>query len=1195
MKMLVPGSLQRRRIRTSLHCLALLGLLLALCFTPVRLAAQVDQGAITGVVKDSTGATIPDATVKVTSVENGLVLTGKSDSSGVYVFSPLKIGTYKITVQHEGFATVTQENVTVDVQQRRAVDITLSAGNVSEVVDVTAAPPLLQTEEASTGQVIDAKTIDQTPLNGRNWIYIAQLTAGVAPPNGSRGGGKGDFNANGQRAEQNNFILDGIDNNTNVVDFLGGASYVVRPPPDALAEFKVQTGSYSAEFGHSAGAAVNASIKSGTNQIHGNLWEYVRNDAFDVREYFNSNVSKYRQNQFGATLGFPIIKNKLFFFGDTEANRIIFANPHTGLTVPTALMRQGNFSELFDQGFSGASCTPQQVANGSCARTSGIQLYQPGTGGLVPLAGNVLPAAQISPLAQKILNLYPLPNVQNGKFAGNYQTTTNDIDNTFQYDTRMDYNASTHDLAFARWSYTHEPGTRPGQLGPILDGGGFGDTGNIVNLGEQFAFSETHIFNPSLTNEARFGYTYGHFAQLQQNINTDISSQLGLGGIPFGPLNGGLPNVAITGLTSFGSPTFYVSNEYQNNYQILDNITKVIGNHTIHAGVNFQHIRFSTQQPTQSRGSYNFTGRYTSKPGVANTGSAVADFLTDNMQSAAISNLFNTDDVRWNRAAYAEDSWKATSDLTITFGLRYEYAQPYVERHDHQAAFIVNSVGVGTGSATYNIPISQQSVALPTTFTKLLAANNIRLQYTDKRSIVESAKLNFAPRLGLAFSPGSKTAIRAGYGLFFGGLESAGYYPNLGENFPFEFDSNFNPVGNATNTTADCLPGNCPTNGISLTTGFANAISAGLLNAIATPSLRGSDPKVKTPYSQQFNLSVEYSITPKLVASVAYVGSNGRHLIVFPDPNSPATLANPSINTQNLRPFPGFGGSAYSSYAGDSNFNSLQTKIERRTNKGLSYLATYTYGHSLDDAPTPLGSTGDPGYRGTNVLPIQYDYSNSPFDVRHRMTINANWQIPVGRGRGYMNNAPKAVDYVVGGWSLSLVFRAQTGEPFTVGTANYTAAGGASAHAIRVADPFSTTLTPAANGGTTACATKVRTTNNWYNPCAFANPALAATNIPAGAVITGAAALPYLGAPRNNWYGPGYERIDSSLFKSFTTFREQSFQFRLDAFNILNTPAYGLPSTADTSQNGGRITGARAFQNFTPDSRFFQFSGRYFF
>ena len=209
---------------------------------------------------------------------------------------------------------------------------------------------MLQTEEGSTGQVIESKTINDTPLNGRNWVFIAQLTAGVAPANGARGQKGGDFNANGQRAEQNNYIMDGVDNNVNVVDFFNGASYVVRPPPDALAEFKVQTGAYSSEFGHSAGAVVNASIESGTNQIHGSVWEYIRNDAFDVREFFQgpTPIAKYRQNQFGATLGFPIFKNKLFFFGDVEANRIVFGETHSGLSVPTALMRTGNFSELLN-------------------------------------------------------------------------------------------------------------------------------------------------------------------------------------------------------------------------------------------------------------------------------------------------------------------------------------------------------------------------------------------------------------------------------------------------------------------------------------------------------------------------------------------------------------------------------------------------------------------------------------------------------------------------------------------------------------------------------------------------------------------------------------------------------------------------------------------------------------------------------
>ena len=591
--------------------------------------AQQDQGAITGTIQDPTGASVPNAAVTLTNVDTGLVLNVTSDASGNYTFSPLKVGNYKVSATAPGFSTTEQNQVRVDVQSRAEVNVKLNPGAATTTVQVTDAPPLLQTQEASTGQVIQAKTINDTPLNGRNWVFIAQLTAGVAPASGARGQGKGDFNANGQRAEQNNFILDGVDNNTNVVDFLNGASFVVRPPPDALAEFKVQTGAYSAEFGHSAGAVVNASIKSGTNQIHGDLWEYLRNDAFDVKEYFNSKVSKYRQNQFGATLGFPIIKDKLFLFGDAEANRIVFANPKTGITVPTVLMRQGDFSELLN---------PALTSGGKA-----ITLYQPGSGGTQLLScngrQNVYCPGQVNSVAQGVLNLYPLPNTNGANTYNNYNTTVNDTDNTFQWDARADWNVSSKDQMFARHSYLNNPGNRPAPLGNILDGGGFGDTGQIKTFGQNFAFSETHIFTPSFTNEFRFGYNWGHFSFTQPNANKNIAPTLGFGGIPFFKLNGGLPNVSVSGIDHFGSPTFYVSNEFENVFQILDNVTKQVGNHALHAGVDFQHVRFSTTQPTQPRGSYTFNGTFTSQPGTSNTGYGVADFLADQMSSAAILQL----------------------------------------------------------------------------------------------------------------------------------------------------------------------------------------------------------------------------------------------------------------------------------------------------------------------------------------------------------------------------------------------------------------------------------------------------------------------------------------------------------------------------------------------------------------------------
>ena len=1164
--------------------------------------AQADQGAIIGVVQDPTGAVVANAQVTLTNVDTGFTLQAQTNNDGNYVFSPIKIGKYKVAVAAAGFSTTTQENIQLHVQDRIAVNIQLKTGAASTEVTVTDAPPLLQTQEGSTGQVIETKTINDTPLNGRNWVFIAQLTAGVAPANGARGQKGGDFNANGQRAEQNNYIMDGVDNNVNVVDFFNGASYVVRPPPDALAEFKVQTGSYSSEFGHSAGAVVNASIKSGTNHIHGSAWEYIRNDAFDVREFFqgSSPIAKYRQNQFGATLGFPILKDKLFFFGDVEANRIVFGETHSSLTVPTVKMRTGDFSELLNP----------SLVNGNT-----VQLYKPNASanGTTQIVGNRLDQSGVpmSSVALNLLSLFPQPNIGvAGQTYNNFTSQTNTLDNTFQWDARMDWNVSSKDQAFARYSYNHEPATHPAPLGPILDGGGFGDTGQVVQLGENFAFSETHIFTPTLTNEARFGYNYGHFTGLHNNANNpNLATSLGLGGIPYAPNNGGLPFFSVSGMSNFGSPQFYATNEYENVYQILDNVTKVVGNHTLKAGVNFQRIRFSTSQPTQPRGTYNFNGQYTGKQGTANTGYGLADFLTNNMNNAAISNVFTSDDVRYNRSAYMQDDWKASQRLTLNYGLRYDYSTPYLERHDNQAAIIVTSPPTaGKSTGLYLIPKSKQGIVLPVAFTRLLAADNIAIQFTDNRYLVEPQKTNFAPRVGFAYKATDKAVIHGGYGIFFGGLESTGYYPNFGENFPFEFDSGFGaPSCN--------VGGNCPNNGFTLETGFTNAINAGLLNSIQQPSLRGGEAKVRTPYSEQYNLTVEYGISNTMVASLGYVGAVSRHLQSFPNPNGAVALApngfsgytNTAGDKVNpLQPFPHFGGFSYTAYDGSGNYNSLQGKLEKRLSNGLSFLTTYTWSHSLDDAPTPLGSTNDGGYRSLNIIGIGADYGNSPFDVRQRLTFNANYDLPFGRGRKYMNSGG-LLNYIIGGWSDSVVFRAQTGQPITIGTNSLTSPSGAGVNAIRIGDPNKSGGSANATNPSITCPTNVRTVHNWYNPCAFANPKaddLGFTNAtyadsPSGQkipnTVTGAAALAYLGSARGQIYGPGYVRTDMSLFKSFPTFREQSLQFRADVFNLLNTPAYGNPSNTGISSNGGQITYARTFQSNTPDSRFFQFALKYTF
>ena len=1153
---------------------------------PASGVCVAQNAQVSGRVTDAQQGSVSGATVRVVNQATGVERRTTTNSEGLFNVPFVPAGTYQIFVQAVGFSTVASPELTLDVGQVLLYNAQLKVGTISETVEVNGASPLRQTEEASVGQVMSAETIGMTPLNGRNWVYIAQLTAGVVPPEGSRGNGKGDFNANGQRAEQNDFVLDGVDDNTNAVDFLNGSSYVVRPPPDALAEFKIQTSNYSAEFGHSAGAVINASLKSGSNDVHGSLWEYVRNTAFDARDWELRSVPNYHQNQFGATLGFPIIKNRLFFFGDLEENRIVFQET-SFLTVPTPLMREGNFSELLNPTFVGGS--PIFLSDpGTKDRAMGSSCGNP---------QNVMCKNEIDSLAQKLLNLYPLPNVDtHGVFANNYEANRNSTDNTFQTDIRVDWNLDSKDQAFARFSLVNEPSYRPAPLGPVLDGGNFlsfGDDGSIVNLGQNFALSEVHAFSSSLINEFRCGYNWGRFAFNQENVNNPgLAASLGLNGIPGGADNGGLPTVNIGGISGFGSPEFYVSREHQNVFQILDNVAKTVGQHQLKAGANLQHIRFATKQPPVGRGEYDYyTGTAatcaSNNDNFTYTGFGVSDFLANSMGCAEISNIAGTDDERWDRSVYMQDDWKVNSRLTLNLGLRYEYPQTYKELFGHQAEWYPAApLSPGNTSSVYILPQSTGSVSLGSVFPTLLANDHVALQYSDNPYLVRQHKLNFAPRLGLAYRVTERATVRAGYGIFYDGLENVGYSPNLGTNFPFVFQSAYD--GSASNA-----------NSITLENGFAAQIAAGLLNSITKPTLRGVDPMVKTPYTENYNFTVEYGITTNTVATAAYVGSQAHHLIVLTNPNAPLALLANGAATSAEQPLPDFSSAIFMSYSGVSNYNALQAKLERRVAHGLNFLASYTWSHSLDDAPTPLGSNGDNGYPNTNLQPLRAQYSNSPFDTRQRFTLNGNYELPVGWNRRFATGSG-VMDYLIGGWSASLTFTAQTGNPFSVTpVSQFPSASGADViYATLAGNPFSPGGAPPASNPGIVCPTSIRNTTNWYNPCAFGNP------VPGTGITTpvsGAAALPYLGGRRNDVYGPGYERINLSLFKDFHVREGKTLQFRADIFNLLNTPSYANPNSNasggalqsginNNSSAGGQITLPRFFQNFTPDARFFQFA-----
>ena len=1033
---------------------------------------QQDQGAIQGVIKDSSGAVIPNAAVTLTNTDQGLVLKTTTDGHGVYFFSPIKIGEYTISATAPGFQAIVQRHLHVNLQERLSVNLALTPGSQTQTITVNTAPPALQTQEASVGQVYSTKQLNEVPLNGRNWVFIAQLGAGVAPPSGARGAGTGDFAAGGSRSDENNFILDGVDNNVNVVDFLNGASFNVNPPPDALAEVKIQTSSYSAEFGHSSGAVVNASIKSGTNSFHGSLWEYLRNDAFNTHEYFDTpgeKLPEYRQNLFGGTLGGPLLKNHLFFFGDVQGNRIVNGN-NIIETVPTQLERQGNFSQLLATSETGGSPIylyrqqsgggPNPQAPGSTVATASP--YQQVYDGML----NVLNPTAINPLAQKLLNLYPLPNrtntAGNGLLNSNYTTPIDNTDNTVQWDARVDYNLSAHDQAFVRNSYNHEYEFYPSPLGPTLDGGSFGSDGNQVNIGDNFAASEAHVFSPHLLNEARFGYNYGHFYFTQPNA-TDLgfAASLGVGGIPEAPLNGGLPNTSVGGIATFGAPNYYPSNEHEYIWQALDNVTFDLGNHSLKAGVDIQRIRFTTVQPPGGHGDYDYNGNYSSAYAIPNTGFGVADFLSDNQNNSSITSINEVDDVRWDRSAYIEDDWKVNARLTVNLGLRAENQSPYFERHDNQANFYttqginydptIGQQGQSSSAGVYVLPTKSMGTPLPAAFLGALQKDHIAVKYSSNHYLIDYPLFNWGPRVGLSYRLDPQSVIRAGFGIFYGGLESVGFAPNLGLNYPFTQRPSVTNPGNL-----PCIYSNgCLTDGISLATGFTSFLAnGGLSNFVGTPSLNGIANNLKTPYTDQFNVSFEHLLGRTLTATIGYVGSLSRDQGNFPNVNS-APVLTPQCNSAGLNgqptntpcgtgnaqnPFPDVNIELQNNN-GLGAYHSLQTKLQKRFSNNLSFLATYTWSHSMTDAGTSIAqednfsSAGGPA--NYNIFGTRQGFASSPEDVRNRFTFLGTYTSPVGKGQRYLNGNGIASE-TLGGWQVSLTEQIQDGEPFTVGTANQT-------------------------------------------------------------------------------------------------------------------------------------------------------------
>ncbi len=689
--------------------------------------AQRDLGTVTGTISDAQGAAVPSAKVTITNNATGVVINTATNEAGLYSQPTLNPGIYTVSIEAPGFQKVEQRSIIVNPGAPTEVNLTLQVGNASQVVEVTASAPLLETESPAVGMNLNSAQVTELPLGGqRTFTFLARISPGVLPPeNGARASLGGDFSANGVRATgENNFLLNGIDNNDNVIDFINQTSFVIGPSVEAIGDMQVITNGASAEYGRAAGGVLDVTIKSGTNQLHGVLFEILQNTVLDANRWENNlaGVARdpFKQNQFGADVGFPIIKNKLFMFGDYQGTRIATAGGtiqnlgYGGFyTIPTPSMIAGNFSsllggpvgtvggqtivqnQLFDP--TTTSCLSGCLPGSLTAAAGANPVYTRN-----PYPGNRIPTSQMDPAAMKLASLYPATNqpLLAGTYPQNdFYTITPGALNTDQGDGRVDYHLNDKNSIFGSlsWSDTNKSSVQP--LPSALDGGNFNGTGEI-DLGRDAMLSWTHIFSPTLVNEARVGFSRLVTSRTQANANTDEFKAIGIGGLdPTTTNNGGLPQINLGRYSQVGANDWLPTTEYNNEWDLIDNVSLTKGSHSFKFGAEFRELHFPFFQVPFPHGEMNFTRTETAYPSNANdagkngtysadTGDEFASFLLGAIDNGQISTTNFISSTKRGYAAYVQDLWKVTPKLTLNLGVRYELFSPIGEQFGRQSNFV---------------------------------------------------------------------------------------------------------------------------------------------------------------------------------------------------------------------------------------------------------------------------------------------------------------------------------------------------------------------------------------------------------------------------------------------------------------------------------------------------------------------------
>jgi hypothetical protein len=1107
----------------------------------ITASAQTVTGSVRGVVTDQTGAAVPGSTVTATNVSTGVKTTTTADKDGAYNIQTLSIGSYKVSASSSGFETTVVGPFSLEIDQIARINVKLQVGEVSTTIDVASeAGALLQTEDASLGTTITANTLESQPLPGQNFSAATVFVPGaVLPTYSSLGTTQGTERVtsfalstqpsfNGNRMQTNNYIFDGTDINEPLQNTIA-----YNPAPEALGQMRVITGNADAEYGNVNGGEILAVTKAGTNKFHGSVYAFYENQNWQANSWANKDLVPiaakplFHQNQFGATFGGPVFRNKLFFFADFEGFRNTTVGTQTVISVPSRRMRTGDFSE-----FLGA---PNEFGQ-TIPQAQYIQLFNTtnGNGTVVPYVNDQLPI--LNPVAQYLFThpeFYPLPNRlssnANSPDTNNYQGYNKSAYVNNQGDIRVDYDVSAKDNLWAR--FTH---------------GGSYDLPIVAILSFQFpggddypfwngVLNEVHTFTPNLQNEFRGGYSrisnlsgipFDSTGNFPVNSDTKV-------GYPFTSPYPGFTETNISSAEKNVGTLGVVQNFIDNIFDYGDTATWLHGKHIVKGGAQILRYQenFYYGGNTGTMGEFAYNGEFTRnlnapKPAGAgtsyNNGYGFADFVIDASELQAVNGVAGRAGQRQYRMAFfGEDEWKVTPHLTLNLGLRYGYDQPLYEVNNKEV-----NVDVKNPQSCPNC--------------LLIAGKN-----GASRALYNAFHTQFMPRVSFAYQMDPQMVLRGGYAIT-DDFEGMGAAQRLTANPPYI------PAYQYNSTPPSATSGGTP---IKVGQGFTVGVTSGGLAS----KYNAWDPNLKPELIQQYNLTLQTAMGSKFTFQIGYVGNVAQHLVI-PEPIDQQTIPGPTNTaTQPFIKLVTLGGQVYmTSSEGYSNYNAMQVQLRQRQWHGLEYTFNYTLSKNMTNNPGYFGIGGvdGPNTYPQNVYDPHGDYGVSGFDTRNAANFVGTYAIPFGHGRDYGHNVNRFVDWAIGGWKVSLDAVMYSGFPITIGSTDNSASnGGKSARANQYRKLI----------------IKNRSLLHWFGTDPSATPCSGADNgvCAYGAELPNSFGTAHVGTEQ----APGYRVVDTSAFKQFRTYKEQSFQFRVDAFNVGNIASYSAPgSTASTLSTFGQIT-----------------------